>query len=97
MQPPYPILCYPAPAANRPAQFKIASRWSDGVTEELKTYALSCEECLGEQFQRSRQKQASCRCATGEFLEPPGVYRLQRGRRDQGLERLPDLERQLAG
>ena len=96
MQKPYPVLCY-RPGCGRPAQYKIASRWSDGVTEELKTYALSCEACLGPQFKRSRDRQATCRGAVGEVLEAPGIYRLRPGCRDQRLERLRELEAELPG
>ena len=74
----YPLLCY-HPGCGRPARFKIAARWSDGVTEELKTYALSCAECLPEWFRLSRAKQAACRRAPGEILEPPGIYELRHG------------------
>src|SRR5919202_4969596 len=89
--PPYPISCY-SPGCGRLAVYKIAARWSDGVTEELKTYALSCPECLGGWFRQSREKQAVCHLAPGETLEPPGIYRLERGQRDRRLQRLVDLE-----
>jgi hypothetical protein len=91
----YPILCYTA-GCGRPAVYKIAARWSDGITGELKTYSLCCRECLPEAFQRSRQKQAACRLAPGEQLEPPGIYQLERGARDQRLCRLTELEGELA-
>jgi hypothetical protein len=93
--PPYPVLCH-RKGCGRPAVYKIAARWSDGITQELKTYALSCEECLAEWFCQSRLKQAACRTAAGETLEPPGVYELHRGRRDQQLVRREDLESQFA-
>jgi len=89
--PPYPVLCT-TPECGRPAVYKIAARWSDGVTEELKTYALCCAECLSTWYGRSREKQAACRRAPGEILEAPGVYELARGRRDRTLVRRPDLE-----
>src|SRR5438477_12450990 len=92
--PPYPILCYTR-ACGKPAIYKIAARWSDGVTHELKTYALCCADCLADWFGRSRQKQAACRLAKGEKLEPPGIFTLQRGRRDTEIDRLRDLEEQL--
>jgi hypothetical protein len=92
--PPYPVLCH-APGCGRPAVYKIAARWSDGVTAELKTYALCCEPHLAEQFRHSRQKQRACRRAPGEVLDPPGIYLRQRGLRDQQLQRLPELEAQL--
>src|SRR5262245_26766808 len=94
--PPYPLYCYNRDC-GRLAQYKIAARWSDGVTEELKTYALSCPECLPAWFRRSREKQAACRLAPNEILEPPGIYDLDRGKRDRQLRRRHDLEQQLAG
>jgi hypothetical protein len=66
------------------------------VTRELKTYALSCDECLAEQFRRALAKQAACRLAAGESLERPGIYLLARGRRDHQLARRADLEENLS-
>jgi hypothetical protein len=93
--PPYPISCQ-EPGCGRPAIYKIAARWSDGITEELKTYALSCAECLAELLCASRQKQSACRLAAGETLQPPGIYELKRGQRDRALVRLADLEGEVA-
>jgi len=90
----YPVLCY-GPECGQPAVFKIAARWSDGVTQELKTYALTCPACLRDLFRRSCLKQSACRLAPGEILETPGVYELTRGKRDRQLGRREDLERQL--
>jgi hypothetical protein len=92
--PPYPIPCG-EPGCGRLAVYKIAARWSDGLTEELKTYALCCAECLAARFRRSLAKQAACRLAPNEILDPPGIYHLERGRRDRDLKRLTDLEEQL--
>lgn len=94
--PPYAVLCY-ARGCGQPAVYKIAARWSDGVTSELKTYSLCCTSCLAEAYGQARAKQATCRKAPGETLEPPGVYDLQRGRRDAQLARREDIEQQLAG
>jgi hypothetical protein len=93
--PPYPIHCQRS-GCERLATVKIAARWSDGVTEELKTYALCCDECLPDSFQRSRHKRASCRLAAGEILETPGIYQLNPGKRDRSLERRRDLEETLS-
>jgi hypothetical protein len=93
--PPYPVLCY-VPGCGRPARYKIAARWSDGVTAELKTYSLCCDDHLADEFRRSRRRQRACRRAPGETLEAPGIYRHERGRRDQQLERLPELEARLS-
>jgi hypothetical protein len=93
--PPYPVHCY-RPGCEGLAVYKIAARWSDGITQELKTYALTCPACLGEWFHKSRARQAACRLAPGETLESPGIYDLQRGLRDQQLVRREDLEQQLS-
>src|ERR1051326_2237701 len=92
--PPYAIFCY-SRDCGKLAVYKIAARWSDGVTQELKTYALSCEDCLPEWFRRSRAKQAACRLAPGETLETPGIYTLERGRRDVQILQRHDLEKDL--
>jgi hypothetical protein len=91
----YPILCY-RPACGQLAVFKIAARWSDGITQELKTYSLSCPDCLASLYQDACSRQAACRLAPGEVLEVPGVYELIRGTRDRQLARRLDLEQTLA-
>ena len=65
-------------------------------SEELKTYALSCPDCLATWFRLSRTKQAACRRAAGEVLDAPGIYDLERGKRDRALHREIELERGLA-
>jgi hypothetical protein len=92
--PSYPVRCSTR-GCEELAVYKIAARWSDGITQELKTYALTCSGCLAEAFRHSRAKQASCRLTAGEKLESPGIYALVRGRRDPQLNRREDLERQL--
>jgi len=89
--PSYPVLCY-TPGCNRPAHFKIAARWSDGTTHELKTYYLTCPECLPKFTEAARTKQKVCRLAHGESLEPPAVYELTSGCRDRDLVRRGELE-----
>ena len=82
---------------SRVAEFKIASRWSDGVTGELKTYSLCCAECSPERFRDSLAKQAACPLADGETLARPGIYRLTAGERDRMLVRMTELEEKLLG
>lgn len=92
--PPYTVLCTMS-ACRRPAIYKVAARWSDGSTTELKTYALCCAECLPGAFALAGAKRAACRLAPGETLDPPGIYELQRGGRDKDLKRREDLEQLL--
>jgi hypothetical protein len=94
--PPYPLFCYQK-GCGKPAIYKIAACWSDGVTGELKAYGLTCAECLPEWFRRACHRQAVCRLTLGEILEPPGIYLIQRGQGDSQLKRLTDLENQLRG
>lgn len=90
----YTVLCTALHCKNR-AEYKIAARWSDGITAELKTYGLVCATCLPQAFRDSLRKQAACRRAPKEILERPGIYRLEPGKGDLELERLLDLEDQL--
>jgi len=92
--PPYTVLCYTR-GCGLPAVYKIAARWTDGLKAELKTYALCCASCLPEWFRRSRQKQQECRLTTGEHLEVPTIFHLERGQRDQQLCQAVELETQL--
>jgi hypothetical protein len=93
--PPYPVLCF-RPGCGRPAAFKIAAQWSDGLTRELKTYGLACADCLPDLYRESCRKQAACRLAPGEVLEAPGIFVMERGRRDLQLDRRRDLEEELS-
>jgi hypothetical protein len=90
----YPVICVAAGCSHK-AVYKIASHWSDGITSELKTYSLCCNDCLQSQFQLSMTKQAKCRLAPGETLAMPGIYQLSHGRRDHTLVRLGSLEQKL--
>jgi hypothetical protein len=92
--PAYTVLCYTRDCGQK-AVYKIAARWSDGITGELKTYALSCASCLPAWFRTARAKQTLCRLAPGEVLQPPNIYHLERGQHDQQLRRAEDEERQL--
>jgi hypothetical protein len=86
--PAYPVLCY-RPDCGEWASYKIAAQWSDGITHELKTYALSCPECLAELLKSARIRQKQCRRNLGETLGAAQVYE-RRG--DRSLVRRADLE-----
>lgn len=66
----YPVLCY---TCRAPVAFKIAAKWSDGVTSELKTYTLCCERCLDASFAEAKRRQAICPLALDETLGVPEV------------------------
>jgi len=87
----YPVLCY-ANDCSREAVYKIAARWSDGVTSELKTYSLACGECVSALFRSAQARKTACRLAAGETLGEPEVFEMTRGRRDRELVRRRDLE-----
>ena len=91
--PPYRVLCC---GCDQLAQFKIASCWRDGVTQELKTYALCCAACLPTRLRDARAKKIACRLTSGEILDSPGIYEVARGTRDACLCRRPDLEAELS-
>jgi len=87
----YPVLCYGL-KCEQPALYKIAARWSDGQTSELKTYGLACDKCLPKLYHDSIKRQLTARTLPGELGEKPGVYHLQSGGRDRDLIRMTDLE-----
>ncbi len=87
--PPYPVACG---GCDSPAEFKIAAEWSDGPTNELKTYYLSCAACLKSHLNRAGHKQRACRLTPGETLAAPGVYELTPGVLNHNLSRRMDLE-----
>jgi hypothetical protein len=93
--PPYPVICY-APGCTKQAVCKVAARWSDGITAELKTYSLACADCLPDLFRQAKIKRDQCRLAAGESLDPPAIFSLARGQRDRQLIRCEDLEKKLA-
>lgn len=66
----FPVDC----SCGKPALFKIAALWSDGLTRELKTYALCCEVCLRGEFDSARLRCGACRTAEGESIEGPYVF-----------------------
>ncbi|HQR07532.1 MAG TPA: hypothetical protein PLN21_11955 [Gemmatales bacterium] len=92
----YPVLCE-GPRCKQLAVYKIAARWSDGQTSELKTYGLACDQCLPAAYQASIKRQLTARTLPGEVGEHPGIYRLHGGDRDRDLVRMNDLELRLKG
>lgn len=89
---PYQVRCS-GDSCQKTARFKIASRWSDGILSELKTYAITCEDCLARQWQESLPRREKCRTIPGETLEPPGIFELAAGKVSQDLVRRVDLEK----
>ena len=85
---PYPVLC----RCGSAAEFKIASQWSDGMTEELKTYAICCAKCLKAEYAEAKRRQAACPLQIGEALALPGVFEWVRDTRDTALTRRVELE-----
>jgi hypothetical protein len=79
---PYQVMC----GCGRPAGFKVAARWSDGQTSELKTYALGCLECLPVLLARARVRWANCRRADGETIDLPAAFDLATRQRRADLE-----------
>jgi len=87
----YPVVCS-RPGCGNAAQFKIAAQWSDGTTDELKTYSFACNACLPILLPEAREKQRTCRRAPGETHGKPGIYERKDPRDPRALLRRPDLE-----
>lgn len=72
----YQVVCQSCCA---PAVYKIASRWTDDHTSELKTYALSCAECVEKNMVDALRRRNECRTDPGERIDLPEVYQLTMG------------------
>lgn len=70
----YPIACQ---SCGAPALYKIASRWTDDHTSELKTYALSCAACVESSLIDALRRRNACRTDPGERIDPPEVFELE--------------------
>lgn len=92
--PKYPVLCMHQ-GCRAAAHYKIASVWSDGTTQELKTYGLACDTHLAQLFRAGCTRQMRCRLTESETLSRPQVFRIQSGLRDRELVRDAELEEKL--
>jgi len=59
-----------------PALFKVASRWTDGHTHELKTYALVCQSCVDAALADARKRREACVTDHNETIDPPEIFEL---------------------
>jgi hypothetical protein len=73
----YPIACQ---CCGAPARHKIASRWTDGHTSELKTYGLVCSECVSDSLAEARKRRQECRTAPDEQIDVPEIFDLAPGK-----------------
>jgi hypothetical protein len=77
---------------REPAAYKIAARWSDGRSAELKTYGFACSEHVGAVFRDSEQRRREYTPSPGESIEEIAIYRYDPAKRDRLLQRLWGLE-----
>jgi hypothetical protein len=87
----YQPKCY-APNCGRPAVYKVAAPWSNGTSHELKNYGLACEAHRDSQLALAQIHRQGPSLAEGETVGTVGLYKLDPGRRDVELKRLPDHE-----
>jgi hypothetical protein len=75
---------------GQPAVYKVAAPWSNGTSHELKNYGLACEAHRDSQFARAQLHCKGLVLAEGETVGAVGLYKLETGKRDVDLKRLPD-------
>ena len=78
------------PKCGQPAVYKIAAPWSNGTSRELKNYGLACEAHRDSQLALAQLHREDLKLAEGETVGPVGLYKLEAGKRDADLARLPD-------
>ena len=74
------------------AVYKIASPWSDGVFNELKSFGFACADHLGPVFRAAEGRRKAYQPSPGEAIGDIGIYKYEGGRRDKQLQRLSGLE-----
>jgi hypothetical protein len=74
------------------ACYKIAARWSDGATDELKTYGFACEQCVRHVLGVARRRQSRVQLAPEEVTPLAEVYDLQTVRQNREAARRPEIE-----
>jgi len=79
-----------SPHCGQPAAYKVAAPWSNGRSHELKNYGLACEAHHDSQLALAQLHRQGLRLAEGETLGSVGLYKLEPGRLDAELSRLPD-------
>jgi len=79
-----------APECGQPAEYKVAAPWSNGTSRELKNYGLACEGHRDSLLARAQLHRQGLSVAEGETVGGVGLYRLESGKRDAQLSRLPD-------
>jgi len=85
--PPFIVRC-DAPQCQRLAIYKIAARWTDGITAELKTYSLCCADCLAQAYHSAVERHLRCHTTAGETVEHPAVFHYVSATSDQALQPL---------
>ena len=79
--------------ARDPAVYKVAARWSDGFTGELKTYSLACKGCLPDLFRQARTKRDRCRLRRAKPWKCPPFSRCAQANATAGSRSAPTWKR----
>ena len=69
----YQVVCQ---RCGEPARLKVASRWTDGHTHELKTYTLVCRACVNDALTDARKRREACVTDHNEIIDAPEVFEL---------------------
>lgn len=83
------------PGCQEPARYKIASPWTDGRYQELKTYGFACAEHLPDVLRSAEVRWLDYEPVRGEAVHPIAIYRYEPGKRDSELVRDRDVEESL--
>jgi hypothetical protein len=76
------------PGCGNHAAYKIASTWSYGKFNELKSYGLSCSEHFGDAFSEAQRRSRLHPTSSDEAVGDISIYRWEKGLLDSKLERL---------
>lgn len=77
---------------GKPAAYKIASPWSYGTFNELKSYGLACSEHFGDAFREAQVRAHLHHPSVEEKVGEIAIYRYEKGKLDKQMERLGGLD-----
>jgi hypothetical protein len=87
------VLCSQS-QCDKPATYKIATPWSYGRFNELKSYGLACSDHYGDAYREAQRRFKLHPPSSEETVGEISIYRFEKGKHDRQLERLGGLDEQ---
>lgn len=84
-------VCCSTRECGKPAEYKVASPWSYGRFEELKSYGLACSEHFGDVYREAQKRRKLHAPSADEMVGEISIYRFEKGKHGKELEKMGGL------